>query len=101
MLLGKSSNSSLLLGNAFVATVGNRTAGCRPVEQALLDLDPLRLGLVFSQSHPRHLGVNVRPRSEFHPEIESGTGQLLAALQFSSHHFSSRRPPLPGYDRRH
>jgi hypothetical protein len=101
MRLGESSNSSLQLGNAFVATVGNRTAGCRAGEQALLGLAPLRLGLVFSQSHPRHFGVDVWPHSESRPEIESGTDPLLVTLQFSGHHISNRRQPLPGYDRRH
>ena len=33
------------LGDAFVAAIGNGAAGCGPGEQALLDLDALRLGL--------------------------------------------------------
>ena len=36
------------LGDAFVAAIGNGTAGGRPGEQALLNLDALGLGLVFS-----------------------------------------------------
>ena len=46
-------------GHAFVAAVGNGTATCRPREQALLDLDALRLGLVFGEADPGHFGVGV------------------------------------------
>jgi hypothetical protein len=40
------------LGNTFVAAIGNRAAGCRPREQALLDLDALGFGLVFGEADP-------------------------------------------------
>ncbi len=38
-------------GDAFVATIGNGAAGSVPREQAFLDLDALRLGLVFGQAN--------------------------------------------------
>ena len=41
------------LGEAFVAAVGNRAARRGPREQTLLDLDALRLGLVFGQADLR------------------------------------------------
>ena len=47
------------LGEAFVAAVGNGAARSRPREQALLNLDALRLGLVLGQTHPRHFRIGV------------------------------------------
>ena len=44
------------LGDAFVAPVGNGTAGGGPGEQAFLDLDALGLGLVFGQADPGDFG---------------------------------------------
>ena len=46
-------------GEAFVAAVGNRAAGCRPREQAFFDLDALGFGFVFGQANPGHFGVGV------------------------------------------
>ena len=47
------------LREAFVAAVGDRPARGRPREQALLNLDALRLGLVLGQTHPRHFRIGV------------------------------------------
>ena len=47
------------LGEAFVTPIGNGAARGGPGEQALLDLDALRLGLVLGQAHPCHFGVGV------------------------------------------
>ena len=42
------------LGDTFVAAIGNGAAGCRPGEQALLDLDALGLRLIFGEAYPCH-----------------------------------------------
>jgi hypothetical protein len=47
------------LGNAFIAAIGNRGVGCGPGEQALLDLDALRLGLNFGQADLDNFGIGV------------------------------------------
>jgi hypothetical protein len=46
-------------GDGIKAAVSNRPARSVPEEQALLDLDALRLGLIFGEAHPRHFGVGV------------------------------------------
>jgi hypothetical protein len=43
-------------GNAFIAAVGIGSAGSRSGEHALLDLDALGLGLIFSETDPGHSG---------------------------------------------
>ena len=52
------------LGEALVAAVGDGAARGRPREQALLDLDALRLGLVFGQADPRHFWIGVGHRRD-------------------------------------
>ena len=47
------------LGNAFIAAICNRGVGCGPGEQALLDLDALRLGLNFGQADLDNFGIGV------------------------------------------
>ncbi len=47
------------LGDAFITSVGNRAPGGRPGDQALLELDTLRLGLVFCETDPGDLWVDV------------------------------------------
>ncbi len=48
-------SSKQQLGEAFIAPIGNRPSRGATGEQALLDLDALRLGLVFGQANPGDL----------------------------------------------
>ena len=74
------------LGDAFVASVGNRAPRGIPGEQALFDLDALRLGLVLGETHPGHFGVGVGHRWN-HARIEGRTREFLVALDFTGDHF--------------
>lgn len=50
------------VGDAFVAAVGNGATRCGPGEQPLLELDALRLGMVFGEADPCHFGVSAGHR---------------------------------------
>ena len=74
------------LRDTFVATIRNRTAGGVPGEQTLLDLDALRLGLVFGEANPGHFGVGVG-HGWNDAGVKRGGSQLLIALQFTCDDF--------------
>ncbi|KAG1444560.1 hypothetical protein G6F57_017787 [Rhizopus arrhizus] len=69
------------LGEALVAAVGNRAAGSRPREHALLDLDALLLGFVFGQADPCHFRIGVGHRRD-DARVEE---RLLAGRGFRRH----------------
>jgi hypothetical protein len=73
-------------GDAIIAAIGNRAARGCPGEQALLDLDALRLGLVFREADPGYFGVGVGHAGD-DSGVEGGGGQLLVALYFTSNRF--------------
>ena len=74
------------LGDAFVATIGNVAAGSVPREQALLDLDALRFGLVLSEADPGHFGAGSGD-ARHDTDVEGAAGQPFVALQFTGNHF--------------
>src|SRR4029077_17867296 len=66
------------LGEALVATVGDRAARRRPREHRLAVLDPLRLAFVLGETGPRDLGIGIRHRRDL-PRVEE---RLLSGRRF-------------------
>src|SRR5262245_40266046 len=52
------------LGEALVASIGDRAARCRPGEYGLAVLDALRFALLFGEPRPRHLRVRIGDRRD-------------------------------------
>jgi hypothetical protein len=65
--------------HAFDSSIRNESAGSRPREQALLYLDALGLGMVFSQADPSDFGIcvgDVRDKAG----VETGSCQFFVTL---------------------